>query len=204
MKPMRGWLAVVHLHGTTSQHARTSRTCPTSWPSTGGPGARRNCFLFEWHMTSLFVGQAEPAFDAGVARVGKNELACLLDCFVTWVKICVEMASFWYIADWKSYWLTDCQIDWFIASLNKRLSDRLIDPWTDWPINWFADWLIVWLLDWLVHWLLFLFQLILERLRKFFPCTSNLSWAQASFFGLIFWIFGRMDRMEAWCCFLLS
>ena len=35
------------------------------------------------HMTSLFVDQAEPAFAAGVARVGKNELACLLDCFVT-------------------------------------------------------------------------------------------------------------------------
>ena len=42
------------------------------------------------HMTSLFVGQAEPAFAAGVARVGKNELTCLLDCFVTRVNLCVE------------------------------------------------------------------------------------------------------------------
>ena len=65
-----------------------------------GLEARRDCFLFGrhmTHMTSLFVDQAEPAFAAGVARVGKNELACLLDCFFTRVNICVEMASCWNI-----------------------------------------------------------------------------------------------------------
>ena len=52
-------------------------------------------------------------------------------------------------------------------------------------VNWFCS--STCLTDWihcfaLLHWLLFLFQLILERLTKFFHCTSSLWWAQASFF----------------------